>query len=76
MFLGGGTGVFLGEVVGIVDPGPPVDASKKLCVLAPRPVPGQGVFPVGLGIALNVSVSEIIFEVGQICFQFVHYIFE
>ena len=82
MFLADGTRVFLGDVVGwslgifwpdggfplgVVDPGPPVDASKKLSVLAPRPSPGQGVFSVGLDMA---------FEVGQICFQFVHYIIE
>ena len=55
--LGDGTGVFLGGgfPLGVVDPGPPVDVSKKLGVLAPRPSPGWGVFPMGLGMALNIS---------------------
>ena len=50
VFLGGGTGVVLGVGTGVaqgggfplsvVDPGPPVDASNGLGVLAPCPVPG------------------------------------
>ena len=65
VFLGGGTGVVLGDgtelflgggfPLGVVDPGPPVDASKRFSVLAPRPGPGQGTFPVGLEMALNMS---------------------
>ena len=50
VFLGGGTGVILGEgtgvahgrgfPLGVVDPGPSVDASNWLGVLAPCPVSG------------------------------------
>ena len=55
--LGCGTGVFLGGgfPLGVVDPGPPVDASREFGVLAPRPGPGRGVLPEGLEIALNMS---------------------
>ena len=71
MFLGGGTGVFCRDVVGlslgvcwsdrgfplgVVDLGPPVDVSKKLGVLPSRPIPGWGVFPIGLEMVLNISV--------------------
>ena len=65
LFLGGGTrviledgtGVFLGggSPLGVVDLGPPIDASKRFSVLAPRPILGQGVWPEGLEIALNMS---------------------
>ena len=50
VFLGGGTGVILGEgtgvahgggfPLGVVDPGPPIDASNGLGVLAPCPMSG------------------------------------
>ena len=55
--LEGGTGVFLGGgfPLNVVDPGPPIDASKRSDVLAPRPGPGWGVLPEGLEIALNMS---------------------
>ena len=65
VFLGGGTGVVLGDGTGvahgggfsldIVDPGPPMNASSRFGVLAPWPVPGWGVLPVGLEMALNIS---------------------
>ena len=47
VFLGGGTGVVLGDgtrvthggrfPLGIVDPGPPMDVSRRFSVLAPWP---------------------------------------
>ena len=50
VFLGGGTGVILREgtgvahgggcPLGVVDPGPPIDASNELGVLAPCPISG------------------------------------
>ena len=52
-FLGGGTGVVLGSgtgvflrggfPLGVVYPGPPMDASKGFGVLAPRPSSGHEV---------------------------------
>ena len=64
MFLGDGTGVILGEgtgvahgggfPLGVVDPGPPIDASNELDVLAPCPVSGWGVPFVGLWMTLNI----------------------
>ena len=66
VFLGGGTGCSLeglvlevahggGFPLGVVDPGPPIDASRGFGVLASWPGLGWGVLPVGLEIALNMS---------------------
>ena len=65
VFLGGRTGVVLGDgtgvacgrgfSLGVVDPGPPVDASSGFGVLAPWPGPSGGVLPIGLEMTLNIS---------------------
>ena len=64
VFLGDGTRLFLGDAVGwslgvcwpdwgfplgVVNPGPPVDMSKKFSVLAPSHGPGWGCVPSGFG---------------------------
>ena len=58
VFLGGGTGVVLREgtevtcgggfPLNVVHPGPPMDASNGLGVLALHPIPGWSVLPIGL----------------------------
>ena len=52
-----GTGVAHGGglPLGVVEPGSPMDASSRFGVLAPWPGPGQGLLPVDLEMALNIS---------------------
>ena len=44
-----------GFPLGVVDPGPPMDASRMFGVLSLRSIPGWDVLPKGLEIALNMS---------------------
>ena len=68
VFLGGGAGVVLGDTtgvahgggfpLGVVDPGPLIDASRGFSVLAPWPGLGWGVLPVSLEIDLTMSAFQ------------------